>query len=89
MDFLLTGMLVGLGGAVLALLGTLATAWPKPPQAAQEASLGKLVAAGPDSIRVSPEPLRRALEALEAVSEPVPVSPPQESRRAAVLRVVH
>jgi hypothetical protein len=82
-------MLIGLGGAALALLGTLATAWPKPPQASQEANLGQFVTEGPDSIRLSPEPLRRALEALEAVSEPVPVSLPQESRRAAVLRVVH
>ena len=89
MDFLWTGVLTGLGGAILALLGTFATAWPKPPQASQEASLGQFVTEGPDSIRLSPEPLRRALEALDAVSEPVPVSPAQEPRRAAALRVVH
>ena len=71
MGFLWTGLLAGLGGAVLALVGTFATAWPKlPPQRLQQPRLGQLVAFRPNSITVTPQPLLRALE---AAPEPPPV----------------
>lgn len=82
MNSLWTGLLTGLGGAVLALLATYATAWPKLPQQTQEVTLGQLVAFTPKSIQVAPQPLPRALEAASEL-------PPILNGTARDERVVH
>lgn len=69
MNPLWTGLLTGLGGAVLALLATFATAWPKlPPQQPLQPRLGQLVAFTPRSIQVAPQTPPRALEAVSELS---------------------